>query len=73
MVVMPNAAEFKNRQISRFAAVVWLALAALTRIQTILSPAPIFVFLVDNISAPEIRSSFRSGGTRFAAVAAVAA
>ena len=52
-------------------AAVWLSLAALTRMQTILFLAPAFVFLLDGISAPEIRSSFRTGWTRFAPVAAV--
>jgi hypothetical protein len=52
-------------------AVVWLSLAALTRFQTILFLAPASVFLLDGISAPGIRSSFRAGWTRFAPVAAV--
>jgi Dolichyl-phosphate-mannose-protein mannosyltransferase len=52
-------------------AVVWLTLAALTRVHTILLLASAFVFLLDGISAEEIRSSFRAAGARFAPVVVV--
>jgi 4-amino-4-deoxy-L-arabinose transferase-like glycosyltransferase len=52
-------------------AVLWLTLAALTRLQTIFFLAPALVFLLDGISLPELRSSFRTGAVRFLALAAV--
>ncbi|HYW45518.1 MAG TPA: glycosyltransferase family 39 protein [Bryobacteraceae bacterium] len=52
-------------------AVVWLSLAALTRLHTVLLLAPAFVFLLDGIRARDIRSSFRNFPARFVTVAAV--
>ena len=52
-------------------ATVWLALATLTRIHTILVLAPAFLFLLDGITAEEIRASFRSFPVRFLPLALV--
>jgi len=46
-------------------AIVWLALAALTRAHTILVLAAAFVLLLDGIGADEIRASFRRFPARF--------
>lgn len=52
-------------------AAVWLSLAALTRIQTILFLAPAFVFLLDGITWPAVRTSIRNGYQLFIPLAAV--